>query len=125
MTALDDIQLLLEAKARALVARNAGDLDALIHTDFLYVNAGGQTFDKAGYIETYCTSGRVVFMQQRFANLVVKLVGDAAIATLLLDDELRIDERTVNGRYRSLCMFSQFSGRWLWIAGQTMSVGTA
>ena len=125
MTAVDEIRLLLEAKAQALVARKAGDLDALIHSDFVYVNAGGRTFDKAGYIKTYCTSGRVVFTEQRLADLVVRLVDDFAVATLLIDDELRIDERMVRGRYQSLCVFSHSSGRWLWAAGQTMTAGAA
>ena len=125
MTAVDEIRLLLEAKARALVARRAGELDALIHSDFIYVNAGGRTFDKAGYIETYCTSGRVVFTQQRFANLVVRLVDDFAVATLLIDDELKIDGRMATGRYQSLCVFSHSHGHWLWAAGQTMAAGAA
>ena len=116
---------MLEAKAEALVARQAGDLDALIHDDFVYVNAGGRTFDKAGYIEVYCTSGRVVFTQQRIANLTVKPIDSFAVATLSIDDEFRIDGRLVNGRYHSLCVFSQSSGRWLWTAGQTMAIGAS
>ncbi|MBW6396824.1 nuclear transport factor 2 family protein [Roseomonas sp. HJA6] len=125
MTALDEIRLLLEAKAHALVARRAEDLNALIHRDFVYVNAGGRAFDKAGYVDTYCTSGKVVFTQQRFADLDVRLVDGIAIATLLIHDEFRIDGRMVTGRYRSLCIFGHGLGRWLWIAGQTMPVGTA
>ncbi len=123
MALADEIRLVLEAKAAALVARKAGDLGALIHSDFVYVNAGGRTFDKAGYIETYCTSGRVVFTQQRFADLSVKLIDDFAVATLAINDELRVDERMVSGRYQSLCIFGRSSGRWLWAAGQTMVVG--
>ena len=125
MVLADEIRLLLEAKAEALVARKAEDLDALIHDDFVYVNAGARIFDKASYIETYCTSGRVVFTQQRFTDLSVKVIGDCAVATLSINDELRIDERVVSGRYQSLCVFSRFSGRWFWAAGQTMTIGTA
>lgn len=125
MTALDAIRLLLEAKAQALVARNAAELEALIHNDFVYVNAGGRRFGKADYVETYCTSGRVVFTQQRLADLEVRLVDDVALATLLIEDDLRIDRRVVCGRYRSLCVFSHASGRWLWIAGQTMTAAAA
>lgn len=125
MTLADEIRLLLEAKARALVARNAEDLEALIHRDFIDVNAGGRTFDKAGYVGTYCTSGRVVLTQQRLADLHVRLVDGVAVASLLIDDELRIGERMVRGRYQSLCVFSRSSGRWLWAAGQTMAAATA
>lgn len=99
------------------------DLDALLHDDFVYVNAVGRTFDKAGYIEVYCTSGKVVFIQQQFADLSVKLIDNFAVATLSINDELRIGERIVIGRYMSLCVFSQYSGRWRWAAGHTMTVG--
>jgi len=125
MAAADEVRLVLEAKAQALVARKARDLDALIHSDFVYVNAGGRTFDKAGYIETYCTSGKMVFTQQQFANLTVKLIDDFAVATLLINDELRIEERMVSGRYQSLCVFSHSLGRWLWAAGQTMTTNAS
>jgi len=125
MVAAEEIELVLKAKAQALIARQAEELDDLIHPDFVYVNAGGRTFDKARYIETYCTSGRVVFTQQQFDDLSVKLIDAFAIATLLINDELRIDERTVSSRYRSLCVFNRSSGRWLWVAGQTMAVGVA
>lgn len=125
MTTEDEIRLVLDAKAAALIERQNERLDALIHTDFLYINAGGRTFDKAGYIEAYCTSGKVVFLQQRFFNLMVKPIDSFAVATLSIHDELRNEERRVSGRYRSLCVFSQTSGRWLWTAGQTMTIGAA
>ena len=125
MTTEDEIRLVLDTKAAALIARQAARLDAVIHSDFLYVNAGGRIFDKAGYIEAYCTSGKVVFMQQRIADLTVKLIDSFAVAILSIHDELRIEQRMVCGHYRSLCVFSQTSGRWLWTAGQTMAVGAA
>ena len=120
MAQVDEIRLVLEAKAAALVARQASDLAALIHSEFTYVNARGRIFDKATYIETYCVSGKGVFIQQRFADLSVKVIDAAAIAIFAINDELRIDKRMVSGRYQSLCVFSKFSGRWLWAAGQTM-----
>lgn len=123
MTTLNEIRVLLEAKGEALVARQAGHLDALLHDDFVYVNAGGRTFDKASYIEAYCTSGRVVFTQQGISNLTAKLIDGFVVATLSIHDELKIDGRAVSGRYQSLCVFSQSAGRWLWTAGQTMAVG--
>ena len=125
MATADEIRDLLEAKAEALVARQASRLDDLIHDDFVYVNAGGRTFDKASYVETYCTSGRVVFTQQRISNLLVKLIDGFAVATLSINDELRIDGRAVSGQYHSLCVFSQPAGRWLWTAGQTMAVAAS
>ena len=52
--AIDDIQRILTAKADAVVRRATAELAALRHPDFTYVNASGKTFDKAGYLDTYC-----------------------------------------------------------------------
>ena len=118
----NDIRKVLEAKAAALVARDAGRLEKLIHDQFVYINAGGRRFDKRGYIDTFCTSGRVVFTKQRFSNLVVKLINDFAITTLEIADELRIDGQETIGCYTSLCVFGRSSIGWQWAAGQTMAI---
>ena len=125
MATIDEIRVVLKTKADALIARQAGHLDALLHDDFVYVNAGGRTFDKANYIETYCTSGRVVFTHQGISDLMVKLIDGFVVATLSINDELSIDGRAVSGQYQSLCVFSQSAGRWVWTAGQTMAVGAS
>ena len=68
MPAADRVAKLLQAKADALVRRSAEDLAALLHPDFTYVNAGGFKFDKAGYIYFGCTSGKIVFSEQKFSD---------------------------------------------------------
>lgn len=120
---VDKIRLVLEAKAAAIVSRNAAELASLIHSDFLYINASGRSFDKASYIDTYCTSGRVIFTDQQFSDFEVKQIDEFAIATLLIKDEFRMGERVVSGRYKSLCVFSRSSACWQWAAGQTMTLG--
>ncbi|HYC65269.1 MAG TPA: nuclear transport factor 2 family protein, partial [Reyranellaceae bacterium] len=82
----DDIRAVLAAKADALARRSADDIAALLHPDFVYVTAGGYKFDKAGYIENGCTSGRLVFRSQKVRELDVRQFGDAAVATMVLDD---------------------------------------
>ena len=52
-----------------MVRRSTETLAALIHDDFVYVNASGTRFDKIAYVETYCTSGRVVFLEQQIEDL--------------------------------------------------------
>ena len=49
---------LLERKAAALVARDAAALAAVIHDDFLYVNAAGRHYDKPAHFEAFRTTGR-------------------------------------------------------------------
>jgi hypothetical protein len=103
-----------------MVSRSAETLAVLLHDDFVYVNAGGRRFDKTGYVETYCTSGNVVFLEQQIDDLSIREFPGFAVATLTLRDRFRSDGREVRMTYRSLCVFAEADGTWLWAAGQTM-----
>ncbi|HLG49456.1 MAG TPA: nuclear transport factor 2 family protein [Reyranella sp.] len=109
----------LLAKAEAIVARAGDKLDALIHPDFVYVNAAGRTFDKAGYIDTYCTSGKIVIAEQRISDLRVEASPGLAEATFVAHDRFVVDGQTVEATYQSMCVFTSGSQGWQWIAGQT------
>ncbi|MCA0418346.1 MAG: nuclear transport factor 2 family protein [Proteobacteria bacterium] len=119
-TIAEHIRQLLEAKTAALVSRNHQALDELIDAEFTYLNAGGRLFDKPGYIEAYCLSGDLCFVEQRISDLAVKPLDGLAIATMSLADTFRIDGHDVGGRFKSLAVFRLWSGRWRWLAGQTM-----
>ncbi len=121
--AVDEIRRILTAKSDAVVRRATGDLAALLHPDFIYVNAGGKTFDKAGYLDTYSVSGKIVFTEQRFSDLQIKQFAGFVVATLTVHDKFTSGGRDVSANYRSLCVFSNAEGRWLWAAGQTMTAG--
>lgn len=114
-----EIGALLLAKAEAITHRAADKLDALIHPDFVYVNAAGRTFDKAGYIDTYCTSGRIVFAEQRISGLTVQASPGVAEATFVAHDRFVIDGKTVDSTYQSMCVFTAGPQGWQWVAGQT------
>ena len=114
-----EIGSMLLAKAEAIVARAGDKLEALIHPDFVYVNAAGRTFDKAGYIETYCTSGKIVFAEQRISELSVQEFPGVAVATFVAHDRFVIDGRTVEATYQSICVFTAGPKGWQWVAGQT------
>lgn len=104
-----------------MVRRSAETLAALLHDDFVYVNASGTRFGKSGYIETYCTSGKVLFREQRIDNLSVREFPGFAVATLMVRDQFSAGGREVEATYRSLCVFADVDGKCLWAAGQTMS----
>ena len=76
---------------------------------------------KAGYIETYCTSGTILFLSQQVSDLRIMPFDGFAVATMVLDDSFQADGQAVTGRFRSLCVFSVVEGRWQWTAGQTMA----
>ena len=125
MDVVEEIRSVLERKAAALVARRADLLSALIHDSFVYVNAGGRRFDKPDYVDAFCTSGRILFLAQCVLELDVRRVDAVATATMTIHDELRIEERAVAGRYRSLCVFLRSPDGWRWLAGQTAAVTEA
>jgi uncharacterized membrane protein len=115
----DDIRRVLTEKADALVRRDAGALEGLLDPAFVYVNTSGRVLDRRGYIETYCISGRVVFLSQQVVELQVTPHSGFALATLFLRNRFRQGERLVEGEYRSLCVFHLKNAQWSWAAGQT------
>lgn len=119
---VEEIRKVLEAKADALLRRSADDMAALLHPDFVYVNAGGVKLDKAAYIHVGCISGALVFREQRISELEVRQFDDIAVATMLLNDRFfsQREGREVTGTFRSLCVFGKTDGSWRWLAGQTM-----
>jgi len=118
----DEIRAVLAAKADALVRGVPADLAALIDPNFIYVNARGSKFDKEGYIEAFCSSGRIAFREQRFDDIDVVSHAGFAVATMTVNDRFVSDGRMVMGTYRSLCVFAKSGDRWLWAAGQTAPV---
>jgi uncharacterized protein (TIGR02246 family) len=116
----EEIRAVLTAKASALSRRSADDMAALLHDDFVYVTAGGYKHDKASYIHVGCTSGIMVFRSQKVSELEVRQFGEVAVATMVLDDHFLLEGREITATFRSLCVFTNKDGRWLWAAGQTM-----
>jgi hypothetical protein len=119
MSVDNEIAQVLLAKAEAIVARAGDKLEALIHPDFVYVNAAGRTFNKESYIDTYCTSGKIVFAEQRISNLRVEESPGVVEAAFVAHDRFVIDGQTVESTYQSLCVFIAGPQGWQWIAGQT------
>ena len=117
---INEIRALLTAKSSALVRRSAEDIAALLHRDFIYVTAGGRTLTKADYIDVSCISGKVVYASQTVRELEIRRFEGFTVATMLVDDQLTLDDREISATFRALCDFTNPDGRWLWAAGQTM-----
>lgn len=117
---INEIRALLTAKSSALVRRSAEDIAALLHRDFIYVTAGGRTLTKADYIDVSCISGKVVYASQTVRELEIRRFEGFTVATMLVDDQLTLDDREISATFRALCVFTNPDGRWLWAAGQTM-----
>lgn len=117
---IDEIRALLTAKSSALVRRSAEDMAALLHRDFIFVTAGGRVLTKADYIDVSCRSSKVVYLSQTVSELEIRRFEGFTVATMLLDDILRLDDREIAATFRALCVFTKPDGRWLWATGQTM-----
>jgi hypothetical protein len=121
---IDEIRAVITAKADALIRKDAARLETLLHPDFLYVNARGMSFDKAGYIENFCLSDQLRFERQDVAELKVKASFPGfALATMVLDERYFFEGSTQDAVFRSFCVFISDGGRWRWVGGQTMPKG--
>ena len=116
---IEEIRAAVAAKSSALLRRSADDMAALIHSDFLFVTAGGKTLTKADYIDV-AVNGKFVYHNQQVRELEVRLFGTTAVASMLIDDQYEIEGRGVSETFYGLSVFSWTDGRWLWAAGQTM-----
>lgn len=116
---IEEIRAAVAAKSSALLRRSADDMAALIHSDFLFVTAGGKTLTKADYIDV-AVNGKFVYHNQQVRELEVRLFGTTAVASMLIDDQYEIEGRPVSETFYGLSVFSWTDGRWLWAAGQTM-----
>lgn len=116
---IEEIRAAVTAKSRALMRRSADEIGALIHSDFLYVTAGGRTLTKADYIDV-AINGKVVYRDQQVSDLEVRLFGAIAVASMITHDQYTIDDREVSASFHALSVFSYMDGRWVWVGGQTM-----
>jgi hypothetical protein len=116
---IEEIRAAVTAKSRALMRRSADEIGALIHSDFLYVTAGGKTLTKADYIDV-AINGKVVYRDQQVSDLEVRLFGAIAVASMITHDQYTIDDREVRASFHALSVFSYMDGRWVWVGGQTM-----
>jgi hypothetical protein len=116
---IEEIRVVLAAKASALVRRSPDDMAALMHPDFVHVTAGGRTLTKADYIDVFFKSENVVYRSQHVRELEVRLFDTAAVATMVVDDQCAIDGREITETFRAISIFTYTDGRWLWAAGQT------
>jgi hypothetical protein len=116
---IEEIRAVVAAKSAALVRRSPDDIGALIHSDFLYVTAGGKSLTKADYIDV-AINGRVIYHDQQVSDLEVHLFGTTAVASMITHDRYVIDDREITASFHALSVFSYMEGRWIWIGGQTM-----
>lgn len=118
--AYDEIEVILNLKANALIRRDEETLRNILNVNFTYINANGDVFNKEDYIKAYCTSGSVIFIDQKIKDMMMKLFNGFAICTMIINDTLMVKGVPVLGNYFSLSVFSLEFESWQWVAGQTV-----
>src|SRR5689334_21129496 len=102
---IEEIRAAVAAQSRALMRRSADDMDALIHSDFLFVTAGGKTLTKADYIDVAVNS-QFVYHNQQVKELDIQRFGTTTVASMVVEDEFTIDELVVSATFIGLSVFT-------------------
>lgn len=113
----NEMQALLDARAAALVRGDAAFFREFLADEFVYTNAGGTVFDKAGYIEFFLVSGDMRWRSQEIDDFRVRGHGDVAIVTCRLRDRAEFRGQAIDGRFRSTLVFRRRGDAWLCLAG--------
>lgn len=106
---------ILDAVARrsaALVTRDADALRMLLHAEFVWTSYAGLVLDREGYVGR--NTGPVRFVAQRFEDVSVRVVGDAAVLTGVVIDEL--GDGSLHRMLITLTWVHE-DGRWQLLAG--------
>jgi len=121
MAVAEEIAAVLKTKAEGLVTKSSKIFSELLDPAFVYVSSGGSRSGKQAYIDRVCKATNWSFGRQLVENLEVRDFGDFAVATMTLHDQFIHASGTAERTYLSLCVFRKEGGRWLWVAGQTMT----
>lgn len=100
MTTENEALLALEQRrCQALMAGDRDALAALLRTDLVHVHMNGKADDRETYLSG--VGGRYRFHDLRRSDLVIRVIGDCAVMTGVLDQELEIlttgERRSMHG----------------------------
>jgi hypothetical protein len=109
------------ARALALVRRDAGAMEALLSSDFVYTNSSGIVMGKREYIEAYVLAPSVSWKRQNLTAEHVTIVGDTAIVVGRVRDEARFGDFTLDAEFRTTQVYRRTDGSWRYLAGHTSS----
>lgn len=124
MAVSDEIEAVLRAKAGGLIRKSEKDLSEIIDPAFVYVNSRSIKLEKDAYISKICQATDWGFGGQELEGLDVRDFGSFAVATMTVHDQFVHSGGTTKATYQSLCVFRKADGRWIWVAGQTMTPET-
>jgi Domain of unknown function (DUF4440) len=101
-----------EERARALAGADETALRRLLHPDFGWTAHTGERFDLSSYLRSNL-GGRTVWRAQTLRDPAVVVVGDTAVLTCLVTDEVERGTFTMPMTQT----WVRTDGRWLLLAG--------
>jgi len=112
MDRVSEILDAVERRSVGLASQDAGALRALMHAECVWTSHAGLVLNREEYIER--NTGPVRFVAQSFEDVSVRVVGDAAVLTGRVIDEL--GDGSVHRMLITL-MWVHEDGRWQLLAG--------
>jgi Domain of unknown function (DUF4440) len=105
-----------EERAAALAAGDADELRRLMHPELRWTTYTGAVLDRDAYVAGN-TEGSLVWHEQRFERPLVTVVGDTAVLTAIVIDEVERDGTRETFRLRLTQTWVREHGAWRCLAG--------
>ena len=105
-----------EQRAAALAAGDASELRRLMHPQMRWTTHSGAVLDRDTYVAGN-TDGSLVWHGQRLQRATVTVVGDTAVLTAVVVDEVERDGKRETFRLRLTQTWVRIDGAWQCIAG--------
>jgi ketosteroid isomerase-like protein len=119
MTDLEAVLAAAQRRSEALVHKDVEALLALLHPDFVYVNASGQVLDRDQYLDLYVRPVEVRWVSQSIEEPRIAEAAGAAVLTCLVRDVARYYDQEMNETFRSTLTWIRTDDGWQCLAGHT------
>ena len=118
--ATDEAAVLAAAQARAaaLLNRDAEQLRGLLSPAFQYTNASGNEMNRDEFIRTYVLDPKLVWFQQTLSSALVSVRGNTATLQGVVHDIARIGTHDLDATFRTYQTYERRDGRWLYVMGK-------
>src|SRR5574342_382001 len=104
-------------RSAALIGKDVDALVALLHPNFLYVNASGQVLNRDQYLDQYVRSDDVQWMSQAIDEPRVADGGTAVVLTCLVHDVARYRDSDLDETFRSTLTWIRSEQGWQCLGG--------
>ena len=111
-----DVLAAAQERAAALAAGDADELRRLMHPELRWTTYTGVVLDRDAYVAGN-TEGSLVWHEQRLERPLVTVVGDTAVLTAIVVDEVERDGTRETFRLRLTQTWVREHGTWRCLAG--------